>query len=111
MLEPGQQPCLPPRRCLWLGLAGDELGCKLQSGAPLHYTAQVGEGTLGEDARGGQGSAVAEPQAQLYRSPDTAPTLSPTPADLLLNVIEVAEPPSSLLLVFSNPFHLHSCLS
>ena len=47
MLEPGQQPCLPPRRCLWLCLAGDELGCKLQSGAPLHYTAQVGEGTPG----------------------------------------------------------------
>lgn len=46
----------------------------------------------------------------LYRPPDTIPTLSPTPADLLVDVIEVTEPPSSLLLIFPNPFHLHSCL-
>lgn len=46
-----------------------------------------------------------------YRPPDTVPTLSPTPADLLVDVIEVAEPPSSLLLIFPDRFHLHSCLS
>lgn len=43
--------------------------------------------------------------------PDTAHPPSSTPANLLVDIIKVAESPSSLLLVFPDPLYLHSCLS